>query len=51
MRETFKRKPTNVGSSVGITIPTYLVRSGKVKKGEEYNITISDEDEQNGGLQ
>jgi len=51
MQEKFVRKATTVGDSIGFTIPSYLVKSGKVEKGKEYDITISDEVAQNGRLQ
>ena len=51
MKETFKRKAITVGSSTGCTFPKYLSKSGKVEKGKEYEITVSDEAAEDGRLQ
>lgn len=52
MQEKFKRKATTVGSSIGFTIPKFLFNSGRIQKGKEYTIIVSDEvTVENGRLQ
>lgn len=45
MNEKIKRKSIKIGSSVGFTIPSFLIKNEKIVLGKEYNIIITDEDQ------